>query len=121
MISTLGLKLIARRREVSNTQRRAFDQAVARAFATFARHYPQWAASFFDTHFLTHGAEPLLIGYIMQLGSTDPSALADAWAEQLSWFESKTRQARTAELIPAASCFLHWLEAELHARPEFSR
>lgn len=99
-------------------QRLAFQVALARAYTTFARHHPQWAASFFDEHFLTHGAAPHLARCLRRTASPDPAEVAAAWADQLG-LHRETRQERIAELTPVASDFLHWLQAELRARSEF--
>jgi len=99
-------------------QRLAFKIALGRAYTAFARHYPQWAASLFDEHFLTHRAAPFLAGCLTRGASPDPAELAGAWAEQMS-LPPEERQRRIAELTPACTVFLGWLESELRARPEF--
>ncbi|MGB0383866.1 MAG: hypothetical protein ACPGWR_03500 [Ardenticatenaceae bacterium] len=99
-------------------QRLAFQVALTRTCTRFAQHHPQWAAAFFDEHFLKSRAAPLLARCLTRAGSPDASELAEAWADQMSLSDSK-RQARIAELTPVASDFLHWLDEALRQRPEF--
>ena len=99
-------------------QHLAFQVALTRTCTRFEQHHPQWAAAFFDEHFLNTRAAPLLARCLTRAGSPDASELAVAWANQMSSSEAK-RQVRIAELTPVASDFLHWLEAELRERPEF--
>ena len=99
-------------------QRLAFRVALTRAYTAFARHYPQWAASLFDEHFLTHRAAPFLAGCLTRGAAPDPAELAGAWADQMS-LPPGERQRRIAELAPACADFVGWLESELRARPEF--
>ena len=99
-------------------QRLAFKIALGRAYTAFARHCPQWAASLFDEHFLTHRAAPFLAGCLTRGASPDPAELAGAWADQMS-LPAGERQRRIAELTPACADFVGWLESELRARPEF--
>ena len=99
-------------------QRLAFQVALSRAYTAFVRHYPQWAASLFDEHFLTHRAAPFLARCLTRGAAPDPVELAGAWADQMS-LAAAERQRRIAELTPACADFLGWLESELRARPEF--
>jgi hypothetical protein len=41
-------------------ERRALRQAMRRAYASFASQYPEWAAAYFDKHFLSRRVVPLL-------------------------------------------------------------
>jgi hypothetical protein len=92
--------------------RRNWDWAVTSAFAAFAGMHPEWAASLFDLHFLTHRAQPILEQYARG-DLTDPAtALANAWADQLS-HEGEVRAWRVRELIPVASDFLCLFKTEL--------
>jgi len=99
-------------------QRLAFQVALGRAYTAFARHCPQWAASLFDEHFLTHRAAPFLACCLARGASPDPAGLAGAWADQMS-LPAEERRQRIAELTPACTDFLCWLESELRARPGF--
>ena len=101
-----------------DSQRLAFQAALAHAYAAFARHHPQWAASLFDEHFLTHRAAPFLARCLTRGASLDPAELASAWADQMS-LPAGERQRRIAELTPACADFLGWLESELRTRPKF--
>jgi hypothetical protein len=54
--------------------------ALSVTYQTFARRYPQWAASLFDEHFLIHHVTPLLERSIRESTPLDPTEIADAWA-----------------------------------------
>ncbi|MGB9777321.1 MAG: hypothetical protein ACPLYD_14805 [Anaerolineae bacterium] len=58
-------------------QRRAFQAALARCYADFARRHPQWAAALFDQTFLA-GPEtaPLLAELLTRRGQPEPARLA---------------------------------------------
>src|SRR5215207_1902573 len=99
-------------------QQLAFQVALARAFTTFARHHPQWAALLFNEPFLIGPAAPLLARCLVREAPPDPAELVDAWAEQLG-SAGAARQQHIADAMPAATDFLRWLEAELRAQPEF--
>lgn len=99
-------------------QRLAFQVALSRAYSTFARRHPQWAASLFDEHFLARGAAPFLAGCLTRNKSADPAEMAAAWADQLGP-DDHTRRQRIGELTPVAADFLGWFKAELRARREF--
>lgn len=116
MIATLNIKQAVQHWLESKSQHRAFRQAVSRAYATFARQYPEWAASYFDEYFLTHDATLLLARTGQGVASPTPHALAICWSRQITWFREETRQQLIAELTPVASDFLGWLAAELPVR-----
>lgn len=93
---------------------RVFKAAVARAYITFAREYPEWAQYLFDDHFLTHHAAPILADCLQGLA---PSvAVARVWAEQMTWPVEESRQERIAQLTLVVAHFLELLEAELQGR-----
>ena len=86
-------------------QQLAFKIALSRAYTAFARNYPQWTASLFDEHFLTHRAAPFLACCLARDAAPDPAGLATVWADQLG-LEGERRQRRIAELTPASAAFL---------------
>jgi predicted Rossmann fold nucleotide-binding protein DprA/Smf involved in DNA uptake len=94
-------------------QHRTFRQAVIRAYANFAQKYPEWSASHFDEHFLTHDAAPLLLRVGYGVASTQGFALAVVWSRQMTWPREEIRQKLVAELTPIAADFLCLLETEL--------
>jgi hypothetical protein len=96
----------------------AFQIALTRAYTTFARTYPQWAAACFDEQFLRGTAGPLLARCLERENPLLPADLAAAWLDQMGWPEER-RALRSPELIKVAAEFLRWLEAELRARAEF--
>jgi len=98
-------------------KRRAFQTALARAYAAFARRYPQWTASLFDETFLkSPEVVPLLAGLLTRRGQPDPAELARRFAAHLGQ-RDPDRWDRLVEATRAAADFLTWLEAEL-ARQE---
>ncbi len=113
MIATLKIKQVVQNRLRQYAQHKTFQRALTRAFAAFAQQYPEWAASHFDHHFLTQGAASPLIGSLKSTTWPPPADLANAWADQMTWFTREKRQKLVAELTPVASDFLRLLEAEL--------
>lgn len=113
MISIQNIRQAVQNSFTGRKQRQAFNQAVSRAYATFAQKYPQWEASYFDHHFLTHTMAPLLAQVKQGAASVQGYALAEVWSQQMSWYNEKTRQKLIAELTPVATVFLVLLEAEL--------
>ena len=93
------------------------SQALTDAYAAFSEQHPDWAASLFDEHFLTHRAGPILERYQAGCASAAPRELAEAWAEQM-WLEADRRQRYVNELTPVAADFLQLLDAELPVRAE---
>jgi hypothetical protein len=91
------------------------DKALESAQARFRRTYPEWAASFFDEHFVAAHVRPLLTEHLKIDILPDPVELADEWSGQLWWRSNRARQKRVTELTPAAACFLLWVEGELVA------
>jgi len=113
MNATVNIKQTVQNRLVRKYRQRAFRQAVTRAYASFARQYPEWSASLLDEHFLTHNAAPLLLRVGQGLASSTAFALAHIWSQQLRWYDEETRQKLVAELTSIAADFLRLLEAEL--------
>ena len=91
-------------------------RAVERAFVAFSQKHPNWAVSFFDTHFLTHAGAPILTYGSQGNSKNTAHALAIAWTRQFSWNNEQTRQAFVDELTPVAGTFLRLLEIELGLR-----
>jgi hypothetical protein len=84
------------------------QEAIDRAYETFARQNPAWEAALFDRHFLEHAAgEALGDPY-----GVEPLDLARAWADQFGTSaEGKQRSVRRA--MPAATEFVRLLRIEL--------
>lgn len=114
MIAGLNIKQVVQNWLGWKNQRQAYRQAVTRAYTTFARQYPEWAASHFDEPFLRHDAAPLLLRVGYGVASTQGFALAVVWSRQMTWPREVIRQEFIAELTPIAADFLRMLEAELH-------
>jgi hypothetical protein len=89
-------------------------QAIARAFATFARRHPDYAASLFDESFLQSRVAPLLTEPGGAAALT-PEWLAGAWAAQ---FAGRSLSILAAAL-PVAADYIGMLEHTLTpaARP----
>ncbi|MBC7226280.1 MAG: AAA family ATPase [Thermoflexales bacterium] len=100
----------------ADPERRAFQTALARACAAFARQYPDLAASLFDETFLTTEGAPVLAQLLTRRGRPDPADLARRWAAHLG-HDNPDAWPRLAEATRAAADFLTWLEAELAQQP----
>jgi hypothetical protein len=98
-------------------QRRTVHAALIRTYAAWTPHHWEWVDSLLNEHFLTQQVAPLLACSLAESRQPDPVELAEAWAEQLSWFNEAMKQRHVAKLIPAISDFLGCLEAELLAHP----
>jgi hypothetical protein len=90
----------------------AFQKALARSYAAFARQYPEYAAAFFDASFLAKEAVPELSKLLVRNQHPDPALLAQAWGESLHRDVEFSKQA-----IKPASDFLAWMDAELKGEP----
>jgi len=94
--------------------RLGFQNALARTYAAFARHYPEYTNSLFDEPFLRKEATPELAKLLIRNQHPDPALLAHAWARSIG---AKPNFAiRAARPI---SQFLEWLEAELKVEAVF--
>ncbi|MCS6845436.1 MAG: hypothetical protein NZ528_14115, partial [Caldilineales bacterium] len=97
-------------------ERKAFQTALARAYAAFARQYPDLEASLFDASFLKTEGAPILAQLLTRRGRPDPADLARCWAAHLG-HDDPDAWPRLAEATRAAADFLTWLEAELAEQP----
>jgi hypothetical protein len=93
-------------------QRRTLRRAVRRAFATFVRTYPNWAAALFDEHFVNVHLLPLLHRAAEAGEKVTPTQVAEVWARQVSMLPS-LRQKHIARITPAATHFLCMVTDEL--------
>ncbi len=91
-------------------------QALYSAHRLWAKRYPQWAAAFFDEHFLRTRFLPLLD----QQATVTPTALAQAWVAQF-YGAVRLEQQLVTELTPVAADFLHFLAGELRYFEEEAR
>jgi hypothetical protein len=115
MISKLSLQQIMPERMQKYGQRRMFQVALIRTYTTWASHNWEWVDSLFNEHFLAQQAGSLLSRLVQEGRFPDSVELAEAWAEQLSWFDQAMRQRHIATLLPAITVFLGCLEEELRA------
>jgi len=88
-------------------------QAFRRAYVRFAESYPDYQAVFLNEHFLTHQVGPLLACYLDKGVLPVAFELVTAWGEQFVPPSEADYQRCMAKLLPAATDFLNWLEAEL--------
>ncbi|RMF30351.1 MAG: hypothetical protein D6759_12120, partial [Chloroflexi bacterium] len=100
-------------------ERRAFQIALARAYAAFAKRYPDLTASLFDESFLKIEAAPILAQLLTRRGRPNPTELARRWAAHLG-HPDPTTWPRLSEVTRAAAEFLDSLEAELTKQPALS-
>jgi len=89
----------------------AFRAALAHAYTRFAHRHQDWVDSFFDEHFLTQTASPVLTRYLKSSPRPTPAELAALWVEQFPPENSAKKY--TAVLTPVAADFLRLLEAEM--------
>jgi hypothetical protein len=92
----------------------AFQKALARSYAAFARHYPDYVASLFDESFLTKEATPEISKLLIRNQHPDPAALAQLWGQSLGANADFAKRA-----TKPASDFLTWLDAELKGEQVF--
>lgn len=90
----------------------AFEKAIARGYAAFARQYPEYVASLFNDSFLKKEALPELSKLITRTQHPDPALLAQVWGQSIN-ADADFAQAATKP----ASYFIKRLEAELKAEP----
>ncbi len=76
-------------------------RAVARAYLSWAKRYPGWAAAFFDEHFLAQQLYALGAGDELPLATT----LAEAWSKQFHLSQARAATL-VSELTPVAADFL---------------
>ena len=108
-----------RRRASHLVQRRALDRALQVAYPPFARAHAPWVASYFDDHFLTVRAMPLLMEAWESSQRVTPAQLAAAWSAQFSPMNTFADELHT-EATQVAATFLAMLEAELDADRELA-
>jgi hypothetical protein len=98
-----------------NSEQRLFQDAVIRAYTTWAPQNWESVDSLFNEHFLTHRAAPFLIAYVKDGVELNPVELANVWAEQLTWFDEEMKQRHITKIVPAATDFLLCFEAEFQS------
>jgi hypothetical protein len=91
----------------------AFHKSLARAYITFARHYPDLAAALFDQSFLQVEAAPEIAKLLIRGQAPDAVNLARLWMNSIG--RKPADRAIDSYLVEAASEFCGWLEAELKA------
>lgn len=111
MKSMLVLEETLRNWFIRDCRQRTFRKATARAYTAFVQKYPQWEERLFDEHFLTHRAA-VVLGRYLEGHAPDPTALAQAWAEQWGW-KVEARARFVSYSTPVAADFLYLLETEL--------
>lgn len=100
----------------------AYQRALLRAYAAFARSDPVLAKSFFDETFLARAAVPELAKQLTRDQQANATELARLWAYALYGEtnpDARDKLARDDAHVRACGGFLHVLEAELKQEPEF--
>ena len=100
----------------NNHVRRSDQLALARAFADFARQHPDWAAAFFDEHFLGRHTALLLNRTGPVSRASMAFELAMEWGRQFQWQDQKRFQRLVNEASAVALDFLLALEHEIGGR-----
>ena len=87
--------------------------AIMRAYANFARRHPDWAAAYFDEHFLfRHIGLVLKRNPEMSRGSL-ANSLAMEWGRQFRWTDQLKQRRLVDEATAIADDFLQILDDEL--------
>lgn len=100
----------------------AYQRALLRAYAAFARSDPALAKSFFDETFLTSAAVPELAKQLTRHEHANGAELARLWAAALyadALAEQRAAWATDVPVMNACANFLQWLEAELKREQVF--
>ena len=86
-------------------QRRIWHAAVQRAYASFAKRYPEWVATLFDEHFVQTHLLPLLVHASWKAVTVTPEQVARLWAQQISILPTRQQQ-YAVDVLPTATYFL---------------
>ncbi|TAH48544.1 MAG: ATP-binding protein, partial [Chloroflexota bacterium] len=100
----------------------AYQRALLRAYAAFARSDPALAKSFFDETFLAGAAVPELAKQLTRHQHANSAELARLWAASLfsdALAEKRAAYATDARVVHACANFLQWLENELKREQVF--
>jgi hypothetical protein len=100
----------------------AYQRALLRAYAAFARSDPALAKSFFDETFLAHAAVPELAKQLTRHEHANGAELARLWAATLygdALANKRAQWATDARVTRACAQFLQWLENELKREDAF--
>ncbi len=113
LVASLMQRVAQRRR------RSALHRAFKAAYKSFAKQHEEWAASFFDDHFLALYVTPLLLEAWESRRHLTPAQLAAAWRAQFPPNYTIDDRLRV-EAIHMAAIFLALLQAELDADPSLA-
>lgn len=100
----------------------AYQRALLRAYAAFARSDPALAKSFFDETFLARAAIPELAKQLTRHEHANSAELARLWAASLygdAFAEKRAQWAIEPRVVQACAQFLQWLENELKREEVF--
>lgn len=100
----------------------AYQRALLRAYAAFARSDPALAKSFFDETFLTGAVVPELAKQLTRHEHASSAELARLWAASLyvdALAEQRAQWATNERIMLACANFLQWLENELKREQVF--
>ena len=100
-------------KKTSNSDRHQDEiMAVKRAYANFARTYPDWTAAYFDECFLIRQMASLLKRYPRMSQGSMALILATEWSRQFRWADQFKRRRLVNEAAAIANDFLRLLDAE---------
>ena len=94
-------------------ERQTLGKAIKSAYTTFAQQHPRLADSLFDDYLLQHEIISHTSRPEQGITLPAPGTLAQAWTEQLSYFNPETKRRHIAALTPVAATFISLLEEEL--------
>lgn len=92
------------------------NQALKRAYTKFKNEHPDWTASLFDWHFITHRAAPILDAVSEEHPGEIAPRLVEAWVNQLKGYQGDSKRQLMTEAEPAVREFLELLQFELACR-----
>ena len=95
-----------------NDMSHADTLALKRAYANFACRYPDWAAAYFDEHFLVRHKALVLKRTPPMSRASRALILATEWSRQFRWADQQKQRRLVGEATAVANDFLQVLEAE---------
>ena len=90
--------------------------AIRRAYANFARRHPDWAAAYFDEHFLVRHTAMVLKHNPRMSRTSMALMLATEWSRQFRWANKPRQHRLVIEATAVANSFLQLLEDERSGR-----
>lgn len=101
-----------------SASKRAFKDALFKAFEQFEKQYSQWVTDYFDASFFEKEGASVLAQFLIRNGHPDASQLAVLWADSLNIQKPERRAFYVRELEPVAADFLSFLASQLMNKEE---